>query len=160
MTPGAVAIVGHQNSGKTRLVTRLVRHFIRMGLRVGTLKHASHGFDVPGKDSHAHFLAGAAVAILVARDRTAVFRRERASSLSRLLRTHFRDVDLVLIEGFHRGDVPCIEVRRRGARPPATARGVVAIVSEDDPSAGVPRFRPREIGRIARFIQRECEFGK
>ena len=54
-------IVGRKNSGKTHLVTRLVRLASRRGLRVSTIKHAHHSFDIdrPGKDSHLHREAGA-----------------------------------------------------------------------------------------------------
>ena len=54
-------IVGRKNSGKTHLVTRLLRLASRRGLRVSTIKHAHHSFDIdrPGKDSHLHREAGA-----------------------------------------------------------------------------------------------------
>ena len=49
-------IVGRKNSGKTHLVTRLVRAAVARGLAVSTVKHAHHAFDVdqPGKDSWMH----------------------------------------------------------------------------------------------------------
>ena len=55
-----VHIVGKSGAGKTRLVTRLVRELRRRGYSVGTVKHASHGFDPDrrGKDSWRHFAAG------------------------------------------------------------------------------------------------------
>ena len=45
---------------KTGLMERLVAEFCGRGLRVSTLKHAHHSFDVdhPGKDSHRHRMAG------------------------------------------------------------------------------------------------------
>ena len=54
-------IVGRKNSGKTHLVTRLVRLASSRGLRISTIKHAHHAFDIdqPGKDSHEHRVAGA-----------------------------------------------------------------------------------------------------
>ncbi|MBK6351726.1 MAG: molybdopterin-guanine dinucleotide biosynthesis protein B [Steroidobacteraceae bacterium] len=54
-------IVGRKNSGKTHLVTRLLRLASRRGLRVSTIKHAHHSFDIdrPGKDSHLQREAGA-----------------------------------------------------------------------------------------------------
>ena len=46
-------VTGWKNAGKTGLMERLVAEFCRRGLRVSTLKHAHHSFDVdhPGKDS-------------------------------------------------------------------------------------------------------------
>jgi molybdopterin-guanine dinucleotide biosynthesis protein B len=38
-------------AGKTRLLTRLIQHFLSEGLRVSVVKHAHHDFDidVPGR---------------------------------------------------------------------------------------------------------------
>jgi len=54
-------IAGFKNAGKTNLVVDLVREFRARGLRVGTIKHAHHEFDIdhPGKDSFLHREAGA-----------------------------------------------------------------------------------------------------
>ena len=54
-------IVGWSGSGKTTLLTALLPLLRARGLRVSTVKHAHHGFDMdrPGKDSHRHREAGA-----------------------------------------------------------------------------------------------------
>ena len=69
-------IVGRKNSGKTHLVTRLVRLAARRGLRVSTLKHAHHSFDIdrPGKDSHLHREAGAHEVLVASAERWALMR--------------------------------------------------------------------------------------
>ena len=56
-----LGLAGWSGSGKTTLLLALVALLKRRGLRVATLKHAHHGFDVdqPGKDSFAHREAGA-----------------------------------------------------------------------------------------------------
>ena len=50
-----VAVVGFSESGKTRLVVRLIRELKRRGLRVSALKRCSHDFslDTDGKDTAA-----------------------------------------------------------------------------------------------------------
>lgn len=151
--PPAVSIVGLQDSGKTRLVTRLVRHFVKAGLRVGTLKHASHSFDVPKKDSHQHFGAGAAVTVLAGPGRLAHFRREKEPSLREILGRFFRDVDLVLVEGYRRERIPRIEVHRRAISPAPSLGPVDAVVSDATLDSATPQFRPGEIARIAAFIR-------
>lgn len=47
-------ITGWKNSAKTTLIVALVEEFTRRGLRVSTIKHAHHAFDIdiPGEDSH------------------------------------------------------------------------------------------------------------
>ena len=156
MMPPFVVITGAQNSGKTKLVARLVRHFVKQGLRVGTIKHAGHGFDVPKKDSHAHFHAGATVTVLASADQTAVFCRQRLPSLGRLVAQHCVDVDLVLVEGFRRERAPRIEVYRRAAtRVPLPGR-LTALVTDDPIHFDGPRFRTRELTRLGRFIRELC----
>ena len=51
--PPLVSIVGKSDSGKTTFIEKLVPQLVRLGCRVGTVKHDVHGFDIdhPGKDS-------------------------------------------------------------------------------------------------------------
>jgi molybdopterin-guanine dinucleotide biosynthesis protein B len=56
-----IGLAGWSGAGKTTLLTRLIPHFLAQGLRISTVKHAHHDFDVdvPGKDSWLHPKAGA-----------------------------------------------------------------------------------------------------
>ena len=49
-----IGLAGWSGAGKTTLLAKLIPRLVASGLRVSTLKHAHHGFDVdqPGKDSH------------------------------------------------------------------------------------------------------------
>ena len=60
-TPKVLGIAGWSGAGKTTLLTRLIPELARRGLRIATIKHAHHEFDVdtPGKDSWEHRQAGA-----------------------------------------------------------------------------------------------------
>ena len=49
MKPPCVALIGWQNSGKTTVMVRLVRALRARGLKVGTLKHAHHDFEMDRK---------------------------------------------------------------------------------------------------------------
>ena len=59
--PIVIGLAGWSGSGKTRLAVKLIALLKAKGLRVATIKHAHHAFDVdvPGKDSHTHRTAGA-----------------------------------------------------------------------------------------------------
>ena len=59
--PALVAIVGKSDSGKTTLIEKVVPELVKLGLRVGTVKHDAHSFEIdhPGKDSWRHGQAGA-----------------------------------------------------------------------------------------------------
>lgn len=112
-----VQIIGQSGSGKTTLVAKLVRYFTGQGLCAGTLKHASHAYelDKPGKDSYIHRQAGACPAAMVNADMAALY--FPASDLTRpgkLIQTCYGHADLVLIEGWMSGPYPKIEIWRQG----------------------------------------------
>ena len=54
-------LAGWSGSGKTTLVTKVIPVLVGRGLKVATVKHAHHEFDIdrPGKDSWLHREAGA-----------------------------------------------------------------------------------------------------
>ncbi|MBO6784109.1 MAG: molybdopterin-guanine dinucleotide biosynthesis protein B, partial [Alphaproteobacteria bacterium] len=99
----AVGIVGWHNSGKTTLLVALVRELTGRGLRVSTVKHAHHRFDVdtPGKDSWEHRAAGATEVMVGSERRWALMhelRDEPEPDLDALL-AKMSPVDIVLVEG-------------------------------------------------------------
>ena len=128
-----VAIVGHQGSGKTPLIERLIPAFKAQGLSVSTIKHTHHHsieLDTPGKDSHRHRAAGASE-VIVASDtgwaRIAV--ATEPASLPILL-GQLRPVDVVLIEGFKQLEwLRRIEVFRGAGLPLALSDPGIAAVA-------------------------------
>src|SRR3546814_14907957 len=56
-----LGIAGWSGAGKTTLLSELIPLLVVSGLRVSTIKHAHHDFDIdqPGKDSYRHRHAGA-----------------------------------------------------------------------------------------------------
>lgn len=64
--PLVVGVVGESGAGKTAVVEGLVRRLRDLGLRVGVVKHAPHGFqlDREGSDSERAARAGAAAVVL------------------------------------------------------------------------------------------------
>lgn len=156
-------IAGFKNSGKTTLVVDLVRELTARGLRVATVKHAHHEFDIdqPGKDSHQHRSAGAEEVIVASSRRWAHIRELGGATeppLDELL-THLGDVDLVLVEGYKHGDHPKLEVRRSGLDHPELAgeSDTIRAVVSDTPIDGLPvPLLPREnVSAIADFILRD-----
>jgi molybdopterin-guanine dinucleotide biosynthesis protein B len=67
-------IAGWSNAGKTTLIEKLTQHFAERGLRVATIKHTHHKFDIdaPGSDTARHRAAGAAETAIVSGSRVAV----------------------------------------------------------------------------------------
>ena len=155
-------VTGWKNSGKTRLMERLVAEFTARGFTVSTIKHAHHGFDVdhPGKDSFRHRDAGAKEVLLVSRNRFALMhelREEEEPTLASLL-TKLFSVELVLIEGYKRDRHPKIEAHRKEIGKDLIALTddtIRAVASNDNPSFDKPVFDLDDTGSIADFIQAE-----
>ena len=133
-------IVGRKNTGKTHLVTRLVSAAVARGLTVSTVKHAHHAFDVdqPGKDSWMHREAGASEVLVASASRWALLHEHRDApepALPELL-TRLAPCDLVLVEGFKRGDHPKLEVYRDccGQPPLGTDDAQVEAIATDAPA--------------------------
>jgi molybdopterin-guanine dinucleotide biosynthesis protein B len=118
-----LGIVGWSCSGKTTLMVKLIPALVARGLKVATLKHAHHAFqvDLPGKDSYEHRLAGASEVIVSSENRWVQMHENRGepeATLADLLR-RFGPCDLVLVEGFKREALPKLEVfRAEVGKPP------------------------------------------
>ena len=67
-------VAGWSNSGKTTLIEKLTRHLSGLGLRVATIKHTHHKFDIdkPDSDTARHRRAGAAETAIVSGSRVAI----------------------------------------------------------------------------------------
>ena len=154
-----VGVAGWKNSGKTRLVERLVAELSLRGLSVSTVKHAHHGFDVDrsGTDSFRHRSAGAREVMVSSSKRWALMHEVKGDEarLDELL-ARLSPVDIVVVEGFKRESHPKIEARRSDAPGPGLADrdpSVIAIAA-DRPSGmtGRPEFHLDDIAGIAGFI--------
>ena len=115
-SPRVLGITGWSGSGKTTLLTRLIPLLVQQGLRIATLKHAHHAFDVdtPGKDSYDPRKAGASEVIISSARRWVQMHElgtEPEPTLAELLK-RVSPCDLVLVEGFKREGHPKLEVYR------------------------------------------------
>lgn len=140
-----IGFAGWSGAGKTTLIVRVLPLLTARGLRVSTVKHAHHGFDLdrPGKDSWAHREAGAGEVLIASATRFALLHELRGApepGLATLL-AHLTPCDLVLVEGFKRDPIPRIEVHRAGNGKPflwPDEPGIVAIAA-DVPVSGAGR---------------------
>jgi molybdopterin-guanine dinucleotide biosynthesis adapter protein len=160
-----LGIVGWSGAGKTTLITKLIPILARRGLRVATLKHAHHAFDVdqPGKDSYEHRKAGASE-VIVSSSRRWVQMHEVGSgaeaSLAELL-GRLSPCDLVLIEGFKGERHPKLEVYRqatdKGPLHPTDSR-IVAIASDRGfPDARLPVVDLNDVESVADLVCARAE---
>ena len=122
-TPLLLGVVGWSGSGKTTLLKRVLPLLVGRGLRVTTLKHAHHEFDVdvPGKDSWEHRQAGASEVIVCSARRWVQMhelRDEPEPKLAQLLQ-RVSPCDLILVEGYKLERHPKLEVFRPALGKPA-----------------------------------------
>ncbi len=160
-----MGICGWSGSGKTTLISRLLPCLTGQGLRVSTIKHAHHAFDVdtPGKDSHTHRLGGAEEVLVSSTLRWALMHELRGApepSLPELL-AHLSPVDLVLVEGFKRHRHRKLEVHRPSGGKTVLARedpDIVGVASDTSLSdLAVPVLDLDDIAAIAAFVLAEAD---
>jgi molybdopterin-guanine dinucleotide biosynthesis protein B len=159
-----LGLVGWSGSGKTTLITKLIPLLSGRGLKVATLKHAHHAFDVdqPGKDSYEHRRAGACE-VLVSSARRWVQMHEvgdgEEATLPELL-ARVSPCDLILVEGFKTAHHAKLEVFRQanGKSPlhPHDAR-IIAVASDQPfPDAPIPVVDLNDIRAIADVVERSA----
>lgn len=159
--PLVIGVAGWKNSGKTTLASRLITEFTRRGLRVASLKHAHHSFQVDEAetDSARHRRAGAQQVAVVSGHRWALIRelgQVPEPSLEDML-ARLDPCDVVVVEGYKRAPIRKIEVRRTesATRMPLADEDphVIAIAADHAvPGARVPVFHLDDIAAIADLI--------
>ena len=121
-------------------------------MRVSTVKHAHHDFDIDreGADSHRHRLAGAAEVAIVSGRRWALMHELRGEDEPKLdeILARLAPCDLVLVEGYKREGHPKIETRRLDAKdtaPLSPSDPQIRAIAADHPVTArrVPVFRDR-----------------
>lgn len=155
MTP-IISIVGKSESGKTTLIEKLIPEFKKRGYRIGTIKHAHHGFQIDreGKDSWRHKAAGADTIIVVSPENIAMLKDGGGETIDSVAK-YFSDVDIVITEGFKRENKPKIEVFRKARHAEPLCRNddnLIAFVTDDDADLNVPRFGTGDIKGIVDLI--------
>ena len=155
--PPIVSIVGNSNSGKTTLIEKLVRELKNRGYRVATVKHTPHGaaFDQPGKDSWRHLQAGSEATLISSPDRVALIKPVPSGvKLDEVLRLFGEDYDIILAEGFKRGNAPKIEVHRRESGPLlGSIRKLFAIATDEPLVTKARQFSLEDIKGLADLLE-------
>lgn len=153
-----ISVVGKSNVGKTTLLEKLVAELARRGHRVATIKHDTHGFDIdkPGKDTWRLAQAGSAAVVISSPTKMALIRNvEREATLDEIAAMLEDDVDLILTEGYKRGNKPKIEVFRQGAADSllCTEDELIAIATDTVQPLRVPQFGLDDAAGLADFLE-------
>jgi molybdopterin-guanine dinucleotide biosynthesis protein B len=155
-----IGLAGWSGSGKTTLLTKLIPCLVARGLKVSTLKHAHHGFDVdqPGKDSHSHRIAGATEVMIGSAVRFALVHELRGAAEPTLcdLLARMSPVDLVVVEGYKAAPIPKLEVYRAAVGKPLLHPDddcIVAVAADGPlPQAELPVVSLDDIEAIADIV--------
>jgi molybdopterin-guanine dinucleotide biosynthesis protein B len=158
MSP-VVSIVGKSRAGKTALIERLIVEFKKRGYRIATVKHSPGGMEIdkPGKDSWKFTQAGSDAVVISSPDKLAFIKNvDDDSSIEDILHTIGGDFDIVLVEGFRKGEAPKIEVHRRelGEDLLCPPEGLSAIVTDEPLDANVPQLPLNDVQAIVDFIEK------
>ena len=155
--PGLVAIVGKSDSGKTTLIEKVVPQLVKLGLRVGTVKHDAHSFEIdhPGKDSWRHGQAGTHAYVIASPERLAFIANLAGEMpLAEIARRFFAEFDIVVAEGYKRTAPHRIELFRVGAghAEPLCGPGEAMALVTDADLAHEHRFGLEDGAGLARFL--------
>jgi molybdopterin-guanine dinucleotide biosynthesis protein B len=160
-----LGIAGWSGSGKTTLLVKLIPLLVARGLRIATLKHAHHNFDVdqPGKDSYEHRHAGASEVIVSSSRRWAQMHElgtDIELTLVQLLR-RVSPCDLILVEGFKTERHSKMEVFREATgHSPLYAQDphIVAIATDRRlPEAKIPVVDLNDVEAIGNLVTQCAE---
>lgn len=104
------SFVGWSGTGKTTIVSSLVRLLSRKGAQVAALKKTNHHLkgDREGSDTELFYRSGSREVALIGADTTTV--RYYHGLEAREIREMFPSADYILSEGFFLPGEPCIEV--------------------------------------------------
>ncbi len=155
--PPIVSVVARSRTGKTTFLEALLPALKRRGLGVAVVKHHHHtsSFDTPGKDTHRIAEAGADLVLGISPVQVATFSREAGSGdLDAVIARHCAGYDLVLTEGYKRGDFPKIEVHRaeRSGELLCDFDEMLALVTDAEWETDVPQFSLSDAEGVATLL--------
>ncbi|SMO38646.1 molybdopterin-guanine dinucleotide biosynthesis protein B [Melghirimyces algeriensis] len=158
--PPVVQIVGYSQTRKTTLLSRCVSQLSQEGWRVGTIKrHAGTlEMDEQGKDTWRHREAGANQ-VAITSDNQTVLIVPRSLQLDELI-AYYREMDVVLVEGFKRASYPkLLMVGEKGhlslIRELSNVRGIVS--HKRITGTGLPSYLRDDVHGITEAVKQIVE---
>lgn len=149
-----VAFSAWSGTGKTTYLEQLIPHLKARSIRIGLLKHDVHGFtpDAPQKDT-ARLARAGADAVAIASPAAFCYIEQQPANPMEAVKC-FRNVDLILAEGYKRGPFPKIALYRQAAGKPlaVSPSECLAIVSDAPLYAACPVFPLDDPASMADFL--------
>ncbi len=155
--PPFVSVVGNSGSGKTTFIEKLIPELIGRGLKVGTIKHDVHGFEIdkPGKDSWRHKHAGASATVISSPYQIGMVMDVAHDHKPDELLSYFNGMDIILTEGYKGGDHPKMEIFRTEIISEPLCKNdkyLIALITDSDVDLDVPVFSLGAVKQVAEFL--------
>lgn len=158
-----LGLAAYSGTGKTTLLSNIIKIFRQQDLRVGVIKHAHHTFEIdyPGKDSYVLRKSGAHQVLIGSRKRWALIverLQETELYFEEYLKTLDQDnLDIILVEGFKPEAIPKIELNRADLNTPYLFEkdsSIIAIATDrkEPPVTDLPLLDLNQPEQIADFI--------
>ena len=154
-------IVGWKNSGKTFFAQQIIQQLSSQNLRVASIKHAHHNFDIdlPRTDSYLLRRAGSQQVIISSSKRWAKIVELEDAPEKKLedLIDELDGQDIVIVEGFKNENHPKIEIIHNPLKPSTfmftKLNNIVALISNIHIiEYSKLQFKKNEIKKIVQFI--------
>ncbi|MDM5316801.1 molybdopterin-guanine dinucleotide biosynthesis protein B [Fictibacillus sp. b24] len=114
--PVILQVVGYQNSGKTTLITKLIKRLEKHRLQTGVIKHHGHGDTLElndfGKDTERHRNAGAYITSVTSA-KNSILSLNSELSIDQVIAIYtVLKMDCILIEGYKKFQYPRVVLFR------------------------------------------------
>jgi len=155
------SFVGYSNSGKTRLIKRLVGNLSSRGYSVAVIKCCSGIFDLSpeGKDSQLFFAAGAEATAVLSADRWAIMSVNNSGmDIVGLVQKQFPEKGFILVEGGRQySGTKKIGLLRKGVVEELSfpLEQLSAVIADIKCEIEKPVFHPDDIDKIIDFLIKE-----
>ncbi len=150
-----ISFIGRHNSGKTTVLSGVIKYLADDGYRVAVIKHAHRHLNIDvHKDSEMFLQAGAEYVCASSPELILKYQhREDEADIYSLLSEVPEGFDLVIVEGYKNEALPKIEVLRGAIdSEPMLLPQTLALVSDFPLQAEVSVFSSQAVEDIARFI--------
>ncbi len=153
-------IVGWSGSGKTELVTKLIKYFCKKKILVSSIKHTHHKFDIDkeGKDSFKHIQSGSNEVVLYNENKWALISKfqNKKYDIEEMIAKFDSRTQLILVEGLKYSKFSKIEVFRSSLKKSfifEDDKFIKCIVSDKKiENLKLPQFNFEDIDKIGEFI--------
>jgi hypoxanthine phosphoribosyltransferase len=157
--PPVISMVGQSGSGKTVFLEKLIAELKARRLKIATIKHHPHRFEIDqeGKDSWRHARAGSDTVVVSSPNQVAVIKKlDQEMDLDSIVEAYLGDVQLVITEGYKTGPKKKIEVSRkeRGRTLVSPTEDLIAIVTDQPFDLDVPQFGLEDVAGVASLLER------